>query len=201
MKYLIISFIVLFSFSSCAQKKQPILGETDFQKEINSKFKDASESPLKAKDLKTFKGLDFFSFNKNFVTEATLELKPNSDYFEMPTSTDRKPLYRVYAVLNFDLLGKSYKLNVYQNKDLLNEKGFEDYLFLPFIDNTNGETTYGGGRYIELRIPEGNTITIDFNTAFNPYCAYNYKYSCPVVPIENSLDLKVEAGVKAFNNH
>lgn len=202
MKNLFLSIIVCFTVSACAQKKEPVLGGTDYQKEQNAKFKDASESPLTTKDLKTFKTLEFYDFNKDFVVEATMDLKPDSDYFEMPTSTDRKPLYRVYAVLNFDILGKSYQLNVYENKNLLTTKGFEDYLFLPFIDNTNGETTYGGGRYIELRVPpKGNTIEIDFNKAFNPYCAYNYKYSCPVVPIENTLDLKVKAGVKAFKKH
>ena len=199
MKTLFLSIIVSFTLSACAQKKQPVLGETDYQKAQNAKFKDASESPLTAKDLKTFKALDFYPFDKNFIVEATMDLKPNSAYFEMPTSTDRKPLYRIYAVLNFELLGKKHQLNVYENKELTTTEGYEDYLFLPFIDDTNGETTYGGGRYIELRIPpKGNTVEIDFNKAFNPYCAYNYKYSCPVVPIENTLNLKVEAGVKAF---
>jgi hypothetical protein len=123
---------------------------------------------------------------------------PDSQYFEMPTSTDRKPLYRVYAILSFELKGKTHQLSIYEDKDLLTTKGFEDYLFLPFIDKTNGETTYGGGRYIKSRIPEGDFLIIDFNEAFNPYCAYNYKYSCPIVPIENSLDLKIEAGVKSY---
>ena len=96
---------------------------------------------------------------------------------------------------------KSNLLLIYQNQKLLLTDDFEDYLFLPFIDETNGESTYGGGRYIESRIPKGNTLMVDFNEAFNPYCAYNYKYSCPVVPIENTLNLKVEAGVKAYNKH
>ena len=73
-----------------------------------------------------------------------------------------------------------------------------DYLFLPFLDLTNGKTTYSGGRYIDLRIPEGDTIIIDFNKAFNPYCAYSHHYSCPVVPSENYLDFEVRAGVKKF---
>ena len=201
MKFIILPFIVLFCLTACAQDKEPLLGDTDYQKEQNSKFKDASESPLTSKDIKTFKQLDFFKFNKDYIVEANMELKPNSAYFEMPTSTERKPLYRVYAILTFDLLGKTHQLNIYENKDLLTTEGFEDYLFLPFIDETNGETTYGGGRYIEARIPKGSVLTLDFNQAFNPYCAYNYKYSCPIVPLENSLELKVEAGVKAFDKH
>ena len=70
--------------------------------------------------------------------------------------------------------------------------------FLPFLDETNGETTYGGGRYIETRIPEGDVLTIDFNKAFNPYCAYNEKYSCPIVPRENYLRIAITAGVKKY---
>ncbi len=201
MKYIFISIIVIFTSFNCAQKKEPLLGETDYQKAQNAEFKDASKSPLTTKDLKTFKQLDFYKFNKEYVVNAKVTLKPDSAYFEMPTTTDAKQMYRVYAVLSFEMLGKTYQLNVYQNQELLTTKGFEDYLFLPFIDNTNGETTYGGGRYIELSIPDGNILTIDFNKAYNPYCAYNYKYSCPIVPIENTLDLKVEAGVKAFNSY
>ena len=67
------------------------------------------------------------------------------------------------------------------------------------VDNTNGEETYGGGRYIDLTIPEGDTLIIDFNKAYNPYCVYNKKYSCPLVPRQNYLRTKVRAGVKNFN--
>src|SRR5690606_22205799 len=103
--------------------------------------------------------------------------------------------------LNFQLKGKEYQLNVYQGQDLMKEEGYEDYLFLPFIDDTNGEESYGGGRYIDLRIPEGDSMVIDFNSAYNPYCAYNEKYSCPIVPRENYVDTEVRAGVKAYKKN
>ena len=73
-------------------------------------------------------------------------------------------------------------------------------MFLPFSDLTSGNETYGGGRYIDLEIPKGKTITIDFNQAYNPYCAYNPKYSCPIVPAENELLTNVNAGVKKFHD-
>jgi len=82
----------------------------------------------------------------------------------------------------------------------MDQPGWEDYLFLPFLDDTNGNTTYGGGRYVDLRIPKNDTITIDFNTAYSPYCAYNENYSCPIVPRENYLDIKVKAGVMSFES-
>lgn len=183
---------------SCAQDKKPILGETAFQKKLNSEFKDATTSPLKAKDLRTFEGLDFFVFDSAFVVKAMLKLTPDTEFFKMKTTTSRVSEERVFGVLTFELKGKQFELNVYQGKEMMTTKGYEDYLFLPFLDDTNGDTTYGGGRYIDLRIPEGDSIEIDFNTAYNPYCVYNAKYSCPIVPRQNYVAIKVEAGVKAF---
>ena len=183
---------------SCGQDKSEIVGETEWQKKMNADFKDASKSPLKKKDLKEFKTLDFFNFDSTFVVQASLKRTPDSEWFDMPTTTERLTKERIYGVLTFKISNNEYSLNVFQGQRLMNTKGFRDYLFLPFLDDTNGDSTYGGGRYIELRIPKDDTIEIDFNKAYNPYCAYNEKYSCPIVPRENYLPLKVEAGVKAF---
>ncbi|WP_178983744.1 DUF1684 domain-containing protein [Winogradskyella helgolandensis] len=200
MKNLVLFLLVIFSFG-CTESKKMIGDETPFQRKMNAEFKDASKSPLKAKDLKIFDGLDFFPYDSTFVVTATLKRTPNSEWFQMKTSTDRLSTERVLGVLTFQLKGKSYQLNVYQGEELMQTEGFEDYLFLPFLDNTNGTSTYGGGRYIDLKIPEGHTIDIDFNSAYNPMCAYNEKYSCPIVPRANYVDLEIEAGVKAYKNH
>ncbi|MAB47818.1 MAG: hypothetical protein CMC05_04220 [Flavobacteriaceae bacterium] len=197
MKNFFLIFLMVCTVA-CAQDKQTLNGETEWQKEMNAEFKDASKSPLKKKDLKKFKGLDFFKFDSTYVVKAVLKKTPDSEWFKMKTTTSRESEERVFGVLTFELKGQNFQLNVYQGKDLMTTEGYEDYLFLPFLDDTNGEESYGGGRYIEARIPEGNTIEIDFNKAYNPYCAYNEKYSCPIVPRENYLPLKVEAGVKAF---
>lgn len=185
----------------CAQDKRMLQGETEFQRELNAEYKDATKSPLKDKDRKNFIGLDFFKFDSTYIVSATLTLTPDSEWFKMKTTTSRVTNERVYGILSFVLKDGTYKLNVYQGKDLMNKEGFEDYLFLPFLDNTNGDATYGGGRYIDLRIPESDTIIIDFNKAYNPYCAYNEKYSCPIVPRVNYLSIEVKAGVKAFRKH
>ena len=197
MKNLLLFFVFVFSVS-CAQEKKAISGETEFQKEMNAEYKDATTSPLKDKDRKTFEGLDFFKFDSVYVVKAALKRTPDSKWFNMKTTTDRMSPERVFGILTFELKGTVYELNVYQGKDVMHREGFEDYLFLPFLDNTNGEGSYGGGRYIDLRIPESDTMFIDFNTAYNPYCAYNEKYSCPIVPRENYIATKIEAGVKAF---
>ena len=195
--YLLFTVVVF----SCSENKEPIPGDTQYQKEVNAKFKDASTSPLKDVDRKNFKGLDFFKFDSTYVVKAKFERTPNETPFEMKTTTERLALYVKYGTVTFNLKGKEHHLNVYQNQDLINKEGYEDYLFLPFLDNTNGEDSYGGGRYIDLEIPDGNELVIDFNKAYNPLCAYNEKYSCPIVPLENYLELRVEAGVKAFNEH
>ena len=198
------TYFFLFCFAitmlSCAQDKQQILGETEWQKEMNAEYKDASTSPLKEKDRSDFKSLDFFKFDSTYVVTATLKRTPNTEWFKMKTTTSRESEERIFGILTFQLKGKSFSLNVYQGKELMKDEDYKDYLFLPFLDNTNGDTTYGGGRYIDLRIPEGDTIEIDFNKAYNPYCAYNERYSCPIVPRENYLDTNIEAGVKKFHD-
>jgi len=192
--YLLVAILII----SCAQDKRLLLGDTEFQRAKNSEFKDASTSPLKSKDRKVFRTLDFFTFDSTLVVTAQLKLTPNTEYFRMKTTTSRVSYERIYGVLSFNLNGEAHQLNVYQGQDMLQKEGFEDYLFLPFLDDTNGESTYAGGRYIDLRIPEANSIVIDFNTAYNPYCAYNSDYSCPIVPRVNYLPVAIEAGVKAF---
>ena len=199
MKHLL-TVLLFIATMSCAQEKTPIAGDTEFQRKINAEYKDATKSPLKNKDRKDFKGLDFFKFDSTFVVKASLERTPDSKWFKMQTTTSRVSDERIYGVLTFELKGQTHQLNIYQGKDLMSTEGFEDYLFLPFLDNTNGESTYGGGRYIDMKIPNANTVEIDFNRAYNPYCAYNEKYSCPIVPRENYLDIEVRAGVKKFHD-
>lgn len=193
------SFLLGFIFLwSCGPDKQPIQGETEFQRNLNAEFKDASKSPLKKKARRDFKALDFFKFDSLYVVQATLTKSTGEQPFQMKTTTDRMLTYLKYGEVTFSLKDESHTLAVYQDQDLMKEAGFEDYLFLPFLDDTNGDETYGGGRYLDLSIPQGDILTIDFNTAYNPYCAYNEAYSCPIVPRENYVDVEVRAGVKAF---
>jgi uncharacterized protein (DUF1684 family) len=163
---------------------------------MNELFKDASKSPLKPKDLKTFSSLSFFPIDSSFVVKAKLTPTPNSEYFDMKTTTERVSKERIFGVLSFSLLGQSVELNVYQAMDTKEEQ--PNYLFLPFLDDTNGLSTYGGGRYMDLTVPKSDSIWLDFNTAYNPYCVYNELYSCPIVPRQNYIPLRVNAGVKNF---
>ena len=189
---------------SCnSQDKRALVGETEYQKKENARFKDASKSPLKEKDLKKFKGLDFFPVDSAYIVTAKLKRTKNAPVFEMPTTTDRKPLYKEYGILNFTLKGKNCSLTIYQNQGNLKDEEYKDYLFLPFTDDTSGNESYGGGRYMDVKTTDisNNTITLNFNNTYNPYCAYNDKYSCPLTPRKNHLDLEIKAGIKVFDKH
>jgi VanZ family protein len=170
-----------------------------FQEELNLEFGDSLESPLDSIDLVHFKSLEFFPIDEKYIVEASLVKQNSPEFFTMETTTSRRPEYRVWAYAYFTLEGKEQKLTIYQSKKLMNTLDYGDYLFLPFSDLTNGESTYYGGRYVDLRIPEGDSIIIDFNKSYNPYCAYSNRYSCPKVPSENALDLPINAGVKKFH--
>lgn len=171
-----------------------------FQQELNEEFKDPETSPLPDRYRKNFESLKFFEPDTAYVVEAQFLRTPEALPFLMPTTTDRKSKEVVYGIAHFNLNGQKWQLEIYQNEELMLEEGYEDYLFLPFTDLTNGKETYTGGRYIDLRIPLGDKITIDFNKAYNPYCAYNKKYSCPIVPSVNALETRVVAGVMAFED-
>jgi len=114
----------------------------------------------------------------------------------MPTSGIKRPEYVKYGEVYFNLLGREYKLNVYQSQELLAQQQYKDYLFIPFRDSTSGRETYGGGRYIDVNIPSGDSLMIDFNKAYHPYCAYTEGYNCPIPPKENFINIPVKAGVK-----
>jgi uncharacterized protein (DUF1684 family) len=193
--------IILFLFCSVftfAQKD--VATAKNFQAELNKSFADSLKSPLTKEDLKQFKGLDFYPIDEKYIVKATFIRTKKEKPFGMKTTTSRTPLYKKYGELYFLIDGKKLKLNVYQNVDLIKKPGYEDYLFLPFSDLTCGKESYIGGRYVDMKIQKGKTWTIDFNKAYNPYCAYNYEYSCPIVPLENDLDVEINAGVKKFHD-
>ena len=183
-----------------AQEKYDEVKVQVFQNELTTEFADSLKSPLTKEDRLNFRGLDFYPPNTKYFVNAQFKRTKKERPFQMKTSTDRLPTYVKYGELTFSLDGKELKLNIYQNIELVKKKEYKDHLFLPFSDLTSGHETYIGGRYIDLKIPKGDTIAIDFNQAYNPYCAYNHKYSCPIVPLENDLPIEIKAGVKKFHD-
>lgn len=165
---------------------------------LDTEFKDSVQTPLPKDERAGFMGLERFPVDPAYRIQARFEAK-KGPVFGMRTTSEREPKYRSVGVLHFELEGRPRQLTVYQNIALSQLPEYVNYLFVPFTDLTNGETTYGGGRYIDLQGPLGQEVEFDLNRAYNPYCAYGGNYSCPIPPVENHLEVSVKAGVRKFH--
>jgi uncharacterized protein (DUF1684 family) len=165
---------------------------------IDAEYADPAHSPLLPEDRAAFTALERFTPDPAHVVQARFKARQGK-VFGMRTTTDRIPQYQAVGTLRFMLQGRKCRLTVYRNIELSKRPEYADHLFLPFTDLTNGEETYGGGRYIDLKGPLGRVVEVDFNRAYNPYCAYGGRYSCPIPPPENHLEVAVRAGVLKFH--
>lgn len=153
-------------------------------------------------DLK--KGFRFYVPDPAYRFIARFEKSADSRWFNMPTSGKIQKAFRVYGILYFSKGDTALQLPVYQSQGLLESPKYRDNLFLPFTDLTSGDETYGSGRYIDLKLGDiqNGRVVIDFNKAYNPYCAYvTGKYNCPIPPQANQLPVAIMAGEKNFNGH
>ena len=171
-----------------------------WQENLNHDFKDKEHSPLTDEGFDVFTGLEFYKISKELRVEAKLTFTPYEQVFEMKTTTERLPRYKKFGIATFQIQGQVFELSVFQNQDLILKEGYQDFLFIPYTDLTSGNTSYGGGKYIDVRIPKKDILIIDFNKSYNPYCAYNHKYSCPIPPAENNLKIRIEAGVMNYKD-
>jgi len=199
MKYYI--FILLFAQTTFSfSQSHTEIYDADIQKHrraYKADFTDHPRSPLSAKDTAF---VDFFAPDHSWLLTAKFTETPESKPFDLPTYSGQVRLYRQYGTLDFDHKGEHFTLSVYQNLTLMKDSAYKNYLFLPFTDLTNGETTYEGGRYIDFSISDiqNQQVKIDFNKCYNPYCAYSDGYNCPVPPAENRLKIAIPAGEKKF---
>lgn len=179
--------------------------QTPFAEQL-AKHRDTYKKDLLAsaggpiKDADDLSYVQFYTPDSAYRVMATVILTPKAEPFEMPTYSGKTKTHVSYAVLSFVLRGKKQQLTLFRNLDLMRLPGHRDYLFLPFKDATSGKETYGGGRYMDLRTGDilNGQMTLDFNKAYNPYCAYQEGYSCPIPPKSNVLSVTVEAGEKAY---
>ena len=169
-----------------------------YRQKQENEFRDPEKSPLDKKSRKKFKGLNYFPINLHYRVPATFVKTENPTLFKMKTTTSRLPEYQKYGEVHFKLDGEVRVLEVYQSPEISQKPGLEDYLFIPFTDETNGVDTYEVGRYIEFRIPSSDDVIIDFNKCYNPYCSYGSGFSCPIPPAVNHLPLKILAGEKKY---
>lgn len=168
----------------------------------NIKLMYTESSPIKPEQRESFEGLKYFDPDIKFLIIAKLEKEEAQETVVMRTSTERAPEYIKYGKVSFIMDGKEMSLFAYQSKKLAEVSKENDQLFIPFRDETSGKESYGGGRYVDCTIPlEGDELLLDFNKAYNPYCAYNPRYSCVIPPEENRLDVSIKAGEKIYEPH
>ncbi len=201
---LVLIFVTIFSCGTSNrenQTAQPLDYKTEIaqhRSEKDAMFKSDEESPLSELDKAYFEGLKYFPIDEKYKVEATLTRFIVQETLTTLTSTGEDRTYNQYGWVKFDLNGKTHKMLVLQPT----EEELEDYFFLPFADETSAEETYGGGRYLDIEIiNKQNTVIVDFNLAYSPYCAYSDKFSCPIPPEENFLQTKIEAGEKVFSEY
>jgi len=161
----------------------------DFRKEKDEFFGEHPQSPLTPEQRRDFSGLNYFPENEALSLEVTVDLLNDPQPMYMQTTTGGVQEYVRYGRFKFAVDGQETELTIYKS-----EHGF----FLPFVDSLAGEETYPAGRYLDPEELPGDRFLVDFNIAYNPYCAYNEMWSCPITPAENRLKVPIRAGEKIF---
>ena len=146
------------------------------------------------------RGVTFFPANPDYRVTGTFSRTEGAQPFQMATTTGKPAEYVEYGTFHFTLDGEDHQLTIYRRLAHIRSPLHRDLLFLPFLDETNGESTYAGGRYLDVRIGEieDGRLTVDFNRAYNPFCVYNEEFSCPIPPRQNRINAPIPAGEKAF---
>ncbi len=162
----------------------------NFRAEKDDFFASHPQSPLTAAQKRTFGGLRYFDEDSTLRLEVTATPFPEREQIEIQTSTGETRHYTRFARFKFSVDGREAELTIYET-----EHGY----FLPFVDSLAGKETYPAGRYLDPEPLSGNRFLVDFNLAYNPYCAYNDVWSCPLTPFENRLKVPIRAGEKMFH--
>jgi uncharacterized protein (DUF1684 family) len=164
----------------------------DFRAAKDDFFRTDQQSPLTPEQQRSFQGLRYYAERPDLALELEPEPYDQPERIEMLTSTGDTAVYQRWASVHFEVDGEPAELNVY--RDIAS-----DDLFLPFQDANAGGETYGAGRYLEVQTAAEGRLLVDFNYAYNPYCAYNEHWSCPIPPPENHLRVPIRAGEMAFD--
>ena len=191
MKYLL---SLIFTFSVVVANAQ-----TSYIESLHKYQQDyiKNHEVVKGEDKKFFR---FFPVNKKYSVTAGFTKTNDTKGFVMKTSGAKTSKFYRYGLVSFIIDKKTYHLTVYQSEDLQTNPQYKNYLFIPFTDLTSGNESYGGGKYIDITTEDisNNKVVIDFNKAYNPYCAYTTGYNCPIPPRENNLPISIEAGEMNF---
>ena len=191
--FLALTFLVILV--SCNSSKQ-LIKKADiqlYQTKLAEEYTNPETTPLVDEERANFKGITFFPIDSKYTVKAKFTEIENGRVIPFPTSAKKIKNYKEYGTVTFMLDNQEQTLTIYQSSPIIEK--YEDSLFLPFMDETNGVTSYGGGRYLDLSTKGiGNEIILDFNQAYNPYCAYSKHYNCPIPPSNNVLDVEINAG-------
>jgi uncharacterized protein len=161
----------------------------EYRRNKDEFFRSSHNSPLTHADRHKFEGLNYYEPNPDLVFTMPVEPGDGAE-ISFETSDNRLKNYRRAGKVSFEVNGEPAQLTLY-------DTGHPGY-FIPFRDKTSGDTTYGAGRYLDIDPKADGTVTIDFNLAYNPSCVYSEGYSCPIPPIENWLQVPIEAGEQNF---
>lgn len=172
----------------------PVSDLIEFRKMKDSFYKEHAQSPLSAEQKKNFAGLEYFPENDSLRFVLELERYPDPPHVELQTTKGERRDYFKVGQIRFPVRGAEVHLQVYESLDNMGE------YFIPFTDATAPLETYGGGRYLEPESVGPDKLLVDFNLAYNPYCVYGDKWSCPIPPSENRLSVRIEAGEKNFQS-
>lgn len=164
-----------------------------YRDSMDAVFYSGSNKILPKEAIATDGKLNYFLPDESYRVQAQFIPIKNGEVFKMKTNTDRLPEYRKYGKLSFTIQNQNLVLTLYQNLEQ------PEYLFCPFKDKTNGKQSYGAGRFLDFEKKDLVNMVLDFNYAYNPYCAYNSNFSCPLPPLENHLEIAVMAGEKAWH--
>ncbi|PWK26362.1 hypothetical protein LV89_02533 [Arcicella aurantiaca] len=195
MNKILLIILTLFAFQIKAQTYQESIAQ--HRETYKNEFLENAEGPVKKEDFSYF---DFYEPDTLFRVKCKFKIEKKPSTFKIPTVDGKQKEYFKYGVLSFEIKGKKLILNVYRSLSLMSNPKYRNYLFIPFKDFTSGKETYGGGRYLDLQTTDiqGDSVILDFNKAYNPYCAFSSGYSCPIPPKENHLKANIEAGEKNF---
>lgn len=197
-RYCYLPFVAaVLSFSTgCSQDPSPREAYTEFWEKTDMEFADPEKSPLNEAARAEFDSVPRYDFDENYRVEARWEPLEGQKPMTFETTGPRKHRYQKAGILHFKIDSVELQLSAYRNLDLLRDAEYRNELFVPYTDETSGLTTYGGGRYVELEVPASDEAIIDFNRAYNPYCVYSDRYSCPIPPAENHLEVPIPAGAQ-----
>lgn len=191
--------IIIFYFikEAFTGEEQYIATMEQSRQEKDRSFRITSDSPLEPEEKTIFTGLKYYPVDPQYRVEATYEPLAQPDTVWLSMTKGESEAYLRHARASFEWEGRRQTLVLFLR---IGEQ--EQELFVPFTDKTNGFESYGGGRYLDVPLPQpgSSTITLDFNRAYNPFCAYDDEFACPVPPADNRLQVAIPAGEQAFHD-